>query len=96
MEEAVQRIQNFNGIEELMGVHQSQKSKGEVYEGFKKDFKDIFTQLEVLDKQRVEVNGNIEANIGPFSHICAQVTGDSSKAEFYRKMDVAIQVYEEL
>lgn len=50
MEEAVQRIQNFNGIEDLMGVHQSQKSKGEVYESIKKDFKDIFMQLEVLDK----------------------------------------------
>lgn len=96
MEEAVQKIQNFNGIEELMGVHQSQRSKGEVYEAFKKEFKDLFIQLEISDKQKVEVNANIEASIGPFSHICAQVTGDSSKSEFYKKLDVAIQVYEEL
>jgi hypothetical protein len=32
MEEAVQRVQNFNAIEELIAVHTSQKNKGEVFE----------------------------------------------------------------
>jgi hypothetical protein len=33
-----------------MAVHQLTKSKVDVYEAQKKEFKEIFTQLEVLDK----------------------------------------------
>jgi hypothetical protein len=66
-----------------MLVNTSQKNKGEVFESHKKEFREIFVQLEVLDKQRVEINANINSNIGPFSHIVASVSGDASKSEFY-------------
>jgi len=42
-----------------MAVNQQTKNKGDVYEAQKKEFKEIFTQLETLDKQRVEINATI-------------------------------------
>lgn len=54
-----------------MTVHLVKKSKGDVYEQEKNEFKNVFLQLEVLEKQRQEVNAGIQANIGPFSHIVA-------------------------
>jgi len=88
----VQKVTNFNGIEDLMAVHLLSKNKVDVYESQKKEFKEIFTQLEVLDKQRVEINSTISANIGAFSHIVAKVSGESEKSDFFRKLDQAVQV----
>ena len=67
MSEAVQRVQNYNAIEDLMLVHTSQKNKGEVFEKHRKEFQEIFGPLETLEKQRVEVNATITTNIGPFA-----------------------------
>ena len=38
MEEAVQKIQNFNAVEDLIAVNSGTKSKGDVFALHKKEF----------------------------------------------------------
>jgi hypothetical protein len=66
-DEAMQKCQNFNAIEDLITVHQGHGEKGTVYEKHKNEFKQIYIPLEVLDKKRAELNGVINQNMGPFS-----------------------------
>ena len=54
-EEAVQKCQNFNAVEQLLLVHQGQAEKGLVFEGFKKEFRQLFAQLEPFEKQVAEL-----------------------------------------
>ncbi len=60
LEEAVQKCQNFNAVEKLMAVHQGQAEKGTVYEQIKSEFRQIFTQLEVFEKETAEVKSSIQ------------------------------------
>lgn len=71
MNEALQRAQNFNAIEDLIAVNSAQKNKGDVFEKHKAEFREVFSQMEPLEKQRLEANASIQTNIGPFSHIVA-------------------------
>ncbi len=80
MEEAVQKLTNFNAIEDLILVNQSAKQKGEVFEKHKTEYKAIFEQMQPLEKQRVETNGQISQLIGEFGHLVAQLNNDPSKA----------------
>lgn len=41
----MQKCQNFNGVEDLMLVHSSQKEKGQVYDKFVLEFKQIYAPL---------------------------------------------------
>jgi hypothetical protein len=43
MNEAVQKAQNFNAIEDLMAVNAAQKNKGDVFEKHKAEFREIFS-----------------------------------------------------
>lgn len=96
MNEAVQRAQNFNAIEDLMLVNSGQKNKGEVFEKHKSEFKQIFDQLQPLEKKRAEINKTISDNIGQFAQISAQVSYDTSKADFFKKLDSSLNLYIEL
>ena len=42
MEEAVQKIQNFNAIEDLMAANNGSKSKSDVFAQHKGEFQSIF------------------------------------------------------
>jgi hypothetical protein len=59
-EEAVQKCQNFNAIEQLIAVHMGQAEKGTVFEKCKQEFKEIFNQLETFEKQISETKGVIQ------------------------------------
>lgn len=59
LEEAVQKCQNFNGIESLIQVHTKTAEKGTVFEKLKDEFRQVFSQLEPLDKQAAELKGII-------------------------------------
>lgn len=59
LEEGVQKCQNFNGVEDLMLVHSSQKEKGHVYEKFIAEFRQIYIPVEDLDKKKAEVQNLI-------------------------------------
>lgn len=61
------RITNFNAIEDLMAVNSGVKSKGEIFQKHQAEFREIFTQAEILEKKRIELNHQIAQNIGQFS-----------------------------
>lgn len=46
----MQKVQNFNAIEDLIAVNQGTKNKGEVFAKHQNEFKQVFAQAEVLDK----------------------------------------------
>lgn len=50
-----------------MNVNQSLAQKGDVFEKHKKEFKEIYVPLEILDKKKAELNGVITQNMGAFS-----------------------------
>lgn len=61
LEEAVQKCQNYNAVEQLVAVHRGQAEKGTVFEQCKSEFRQIFTQLEAHDKQAEEAKSAIQA-----------------------------------
>lgn len=56
MEEAVQKITNFNAIEDLIAVNSGTKNKGDIFEKSKGELRVILEPIQVLDKQRMEIN----------------------------------------
>ena len=96
MEEAVQKITNFNAIEDLIAVNSGTKNKGDVFEKSKGEFRIIFEQIQALDKQRIDINQAITNNIGAFSQILSSVNNDPSKAQFFKTIDNALNLYNEL
>ena len=89
-EEAVQKCQNFNAVEQLILVHQGQAEKGIVFEGFKNEFRQLFGQLEPFDKQIAETKGQIQQQSGPFAQLLSSTSNDPAKQQFYQQIDQAL------
>ncbi len=96
LEEAVQKCQNFNAVEKLMLVNLGQAEKGTVYEQFKAEFRQIFTQLEVFEKQTAEVKSTIQSNSAAFNQLVNSTSNDPSKQQFYQEIDTALNYYNEV
>ncbi|MFS8160128.1 MAG: hypothetical protein ACMG6E_07945 [Candidatus Roizmanbacteria bacterium] len=56
MEEAVQKITNFNAIEDLIAVNAGTKNKGDIFEKSKGELRVILEPIQTFDKQRVDIN----------------------------------------
>jgi len=84
LEEAVQKCQNFNAVEQLIQVHQGQAEKGTVFEGFKGEFRQLFAQLESFDKQIGEVRAQVQQQAGPFAQLLNSTSNDPAKQQFYQ------------
>ncbi|CDW88356.1 programmed cell death 6-interacting protein [Stylonychia lemnae] len=96
-EEAIQKSQNLNVIDDMTQVHQGLQEKGTVFEKYKQEFRQIFSQLETIEKQRMELNQQIEVNMHEFNQIKAQGSGQNSETQdFYRKLDGSLQYVNEL
>lgn len=74
--EAVQKVQNFNAVEDLIAVNQSQAQKGTIFEKHKVEFKTILAQHEVQDKKIAEMNQVIASTIGAFTQLIASAAND--------------------
>jgi hypothetical protein len=59
LDEGLQKIQNYNAIESLILVNQGQKTKVEVFDKSKLEYKVIFASLEELEKKRSDINAAI-------------------------------------
>lgn len=69
LQEGVQKCENFNAIEDLILVHSGQQEKGTIYEKHIQEFKQIYSAMEPIEKQKAEVMNVIQQNMGPFSSI---------------------------
>ena len=55
LQEALQKCENFNAIEDLIAVHSGQAEKGTIYEKHMQEFRSIYSAIEPLEKQKAEV-----------------------------------------
>mmetsp|Transcript_17093 Transcript_17093/g.16315 ORF Transcript_17093/g.16315 Transcript_17093/m.16315 type:complete len:163 (+) Transcript_17093:1702-2190(+) len=96
LEEALQRIQNSNHIEELILVNQGMRGRQEVFDKNRSEYAQLFSSLDPLEQQRAEVNQNIANSLGPFGQLISSVNNDPAKAQFFQSIDQAINLYNDL
>jgi len=94
--QALQEVTNFSAIDDLMKVHQGQKTKQEVFQKHEGELKKIFAEMEPLEKQRMEQFQVITNNIGGLGEILSKMSADPRKTEFFGRIDTAIAAYTEI
>ncbi len=79
LEEGVQKCQNHNTVEDLMTVYTGQAEKGTIFEKHLGEFKQVYSELETLEKKRAETQSVITSNMGAFSQLVSASQGDTAK-----------------
>lgn len=78
-------------------VHQGLQEKGHVFEKYKGEFRQIFAELETIEKQRMEINQQIEVQMHEFNQIKAIGSGPNPETQgFYQKIESSLQYLLEL
>jgi len=79
-----------------MLVHAGQAEKGTVFEKHINEFRQVYSEIETLEKKRAETQAVITANMGAFSQLVSASQGDTAKTQFYQQLDQALGYYDEL
>jgi len=96
LQEALQKCENFNAVEDLILVHSGQAEKGSIYEKHIGEFKSIYSAIEPLEKHKAEVMNVIQQNMGAFSQLVSSAQADKGKQQFYQQLDQAVSGYFEI
>ena len=79
LKEIVEKLANLNMIEQLLEVHQGQKSKDEVFSAKKEEFNQQFAHLAEQDALVTSSNKVIEENFNEFSKMKQSIAIDPTR-----------------
>ena len=96
LRECVENLANMNMLDELMLVHQGQKTKDEVYNSRKEEFNDYFKRL--ADQQSLidQSNKVIQETFPAFQKLKQSVAIDPTRQAFFQRIDMALMCQQDL
>lgn len=90
MRESVEYLANINVIDDLMLVHQGQKSKDEVFTSVKEKFNDYFKRIRDQETLIATSNNVIMEHFPAFQKLKQSIAIDPSRQQFFQRIDLAL------
>ena len=96
MRESVEYLANINVIDDLMLVHQGQKTKEEAFNAQKEKFVALFKRISDQNDLIAQANQVIMQNFPAFQKLKASVAIDPSRQQFFQRIDLALMCQQDL
>lgn len=96
LDEATQKCQNLNVVEQLMAVRNHQAEKGTVYQQEIAKFQAVFAPITTLNLKVDETKAVITQNAQAFNSLVSQHQNESGKQLFYKQIDDALSLFNEV
>jgi len=96
MRESVEYLANINVIDDLMLVHQGQKTKDEAFSSVKEKFNDYFKRIQDQDTLIAASNKVIMEHFPAFQKLKQSIAIDPSRQQFFQRIDLALMCQQDL